>query len=153
MYKPTELEYWISQTYIRKGVMEPGDLSRKKIEIAFGFDYYLMYSPSFCVAEESTPYMIIDNREPIFQQREEFFHELGHILLHTPGKLTKAFRDLLEGQARNFVKYAAIPYHMLKFIDFWDDNYLYEMSETFKVSLDLCCERSRQIKNHIIEGR
>jgi Zn-dependent peptidase ImmA (M78 family) len=148
VYKPTPLESWVSTLYIRKGVIFPGDLSRANIEKAFGFDYYIEYSPAHCVIEETPPYIILDERVPHLKQREQFFHELCHLLRHIPvPSLPQSFRELQEREARNFVKYAAIPHHMLYLIDFYDINAPYIMSDIFKVTVDLCKERLERIKN------
>ncbi len=61
--------------------------------------------------------------------------------------MPEAFRELQERDARLFTKYAAIPYHMLKFID-WNDRYIVEqMANMFKVTPELCEERLTQVKN------
>jgi Zn-dependent peptidase ImmA (M78 family) len=147
-YHPTELENWISTLYIRKGVINPGDLSRRNIGKAFGIDYYVERSPAYCVEEESPQYIVVDKRKSSVKQREQFFHELCHLLRHIPVPgLPQSFRELQEWEARNFVKYAAIPNHMLYLIDFKDIYAPYIMSDIFKVTVDLCKERLERIKN------
>jgi Zn-dependent peptidase ImmA (M78 family) len=148
VYKPSELENWISTLYIRKGVLLPGDLSRDNIGKAFGFDYYIERSPAYCVEEEKPQYIVVDKRKSSEKQREQYFHELCHLLRHIPvPSLPQSFRELQEWEANNFIKYAAIPYHMLYLIDFNDINASYIMSDIFKVTVDLCKERLERIKN------
>lgn len=148
MYKPTALESWISKIYIRKGVLEPGDLSRDNIEKVFGFDYYVMRSPAYFIDNM----VVVDKREPFPIQREQFFHELCHFLRHSPcAGMPKMYRQLIEWEARNFIKYAAIPFHMLDYVD--KQNPLISMSEIFDVSLEICRERIELIKNQFIERK
>ncbi|WP_236611096.1 ImmA/IrrE family metallo-endopeptidase [Halalkalibacterium ligniniphilum] len=49
-------------------------------------------------------------------QREQFYHELAHILRHARRQIMmpKAFRELQEWDANNFTRYAALPLHMLR---------------------------------------
>ncbi|BDG47749.1 hypothetical protein PspKH34_23100 [Parageobacillus sp. KH3-4] len=64
--------------------------------------------------------------------------------------MPEAFRELQERDANHFTKYAAIPFHMLRFID-WREPYIVEhMSNMFKVTPELCEERLTQIRNRIL---
>jgi Zn-dependent peptidase ImmA (M78 family) len=154
IYNPTALEKWVSTMYIRKGVLLPGDLRRQNIEKVFRFDYLVLYSPAFFVEEEGVPYVVVDKRGTVQKQREQFFHELCHLLRHDGWQgdlMTEAFRELQEWDAKNFARYAAIPYHMLYLIDFYDRNAAYIMSDIFNVTVDLCMERLEKIKNRMLE--
>lgn len=63
--------------------------------------------------------------------------------------MPEAFRQLQEWDSRNFVRYAAIPHHMLKFVDL-DDPYAVDiMTSMFKVTPELCEERLSGIKNRL----
>jgi hypothetical protein len=90
----------------------------------------------------------IDTRESIEVQREMFFHELCHILRHcgVQSMMPAAFREMQERDARHFTRYAAIPYHMIKFIDIEDPYVIDQMVDKFKVTPELCLERLEQIK-------
>lgn len=64
--------------------------------------------------------------------------------------MPEAFRQLQEWDARNFVRYAAIPYHMFRYIDFEanEANCLYSMSRQFGVTAALCKERIQKIRDN-----
>jgi Zn-dependent peptidase ImmA (M78 family) len=87
-----------------------------------------------------------------FQKREVLFHELGHLLRHDGDQteMTHMFRDWQERDAKRFTRYAATPYHMLRFIDFSlpRQHILLEMKETFRVSEKLCQERLEQTERN-----
>lgn len=60
--------------------------------------------------------------------------------------MPEAFRELQEFDARNFVRYAAIPYHMLQYINFEAPFVVKHMVDVFKVTPELCIERLLQLK-------
>nr|WP_233504855.1 hypothetical protein [Parageobacillus thermoglucosidasius] len=68
-------------------------------------------------------------------------------------KMTQMFRDWQERDAKRFTQYAAIPYHMLQFIDFTlpRQHILLEMRETFRVPESLCQSRLEQIERKYAE--
>lgn len=61
------------------------------------------------------------------------------------------FKELQERDANHFVKYAAISFHMLKYVDFRGNNLVKEMSEVFKVSEELCHYRVDHIYRNATE--
>ena len=85
----------------------------------------------------------VDSREPIEVQREQFFHELCHILRHAGHQtlMPKAFLELQERDARHFTMYALLPYHMLKNYDFEDELIIGTLAETFKVRPEIVFKR------------
>ncbi|WGV57973.1 ImmA/IrrE family metallo-endopeptidase [Brevibacillus brevis] len=82
----------------------------------------------------------IDNRLPTLMQREPFYHELYHILRHAGQQIMMpaSFRELQESEARNFTMYAAMPLHMLKNYVYTQPEIVVELSEQFRVTLELC---------------
>ncbi|MFJ5621981.1 hypothetical protein ACIQD3_04430 [Peribacillus loiseleuriae] len=52
-----------------------------------------------------------------------------------------------EWDAQHFVLYAAIPHHMLQFIDVDDPYVIDQMVHLFKVTDDLCFKQLEQIQN------
>ncbi len=89
----------------------------------------------------------IDARLTEQEQREQFFHELCHILRHCGSQLImpKAFRELQEWDAKRFTKYAAIPFHMLHLFNLKSDYLVNEISESFQVYEDLANDRMEGI--------
>lgn len=148
MYMTTALEDWVTSFYLRIGIKNPLDISEsyiaKRCEIFIKKDKI----PSRYDVVGRFRSITIDSRKDKLIQREIFFHELCHILRHSgrQGIMPEAFRELQEWDARNFVKYAAIPTHMLKFIDFNDSLVIDQMVHLFKVTPELCTERLMQIQ-------
>jgi hypothetical protein len=148
-YYTTALEDWVTAFYKRLRILHPKQL---KIEtIARAHEIFIHRKPELAFYEVVGRYrgITIDSLESPTVQREMFFHELCHILRHT-GKqsmMAEAFRELQEWDARRFTLYAAIPHHMLKFIDFEDPYLIDQMESLFKVTPELCEERFIQIKN------
>jgi len=99
--------------------------------------------------------IILDSRLKPFEQREQFFHELCHILKHVghQSMLPKAFRELQEWDANNFTMYAALPYFMVKQYDFEDPYLIQHLAIDFKVSEDLCKKRIEQIKRNFLYNK
>src|SRR5690625_1410718 len=96
--------------------------------------------------------IIFDSRSKPSEQREQFFHELCHILRHVghQSMLPKAFRALQEWDANNFTMYAALPYFMVKQYDLKDPHLLHHLATDFKVSEDLCKKRIESIKRNYL---
>lgn len=148
-YYTTALEDWVTNFYTRLRILYPKQI---KIEyIARVYDIFLHRKPRYASYEVVGRYrgITIDSRVSLKIQREEFFHEFGHILRHSgiQSMMPAAFRELQEWDARHFTLYASIPYHMFKFIDFEDPYLIDQMENLFKVTPELCEERLEQIKN------
>jgi Zn-dependent peptidase ImmA (M78 family) len=149
-YHPTALESWVSRFYRNLNIYTPEDLNEETI--AYALDIYLSRKDisSFSYEEGKFKSITIDRRASPEEQREQFYHELCHILRHAgrQSMMPKAFRELQEWDARHFVRYAAIPYHMLRFVDFNDPDFLLTMAKRFGVTTALCQERTQKIKDN-----
>jgi hypothetical protein len=148
-YYTTALEDWVTNFYKRLRIIHP-----KQIDIEYiakVYDIFLHKNPRNASYEVVGRYrgITIDSREPSEIQREMFFHEFCHILRHRgiQTMLPSAFRELQEWDARHFTLYAAIPFHMLQYIDFEDTHIIDQMVSIFKVTPELCAERLEQIRN------
>ncbi|MGC4378807.1 ImmA/IrrE family metallo-endopeptidase [Fictibacillus sp. Mic-4] len=154
-YRPTPLESWVSEKYKRMKMVLPSDLSETRI--AMVYDIYLFYKPIKSKAYENGRFksITIDSRLDRQLQREQFYHEWCHILRHTsnPKYLPKSFIDWQEWDARNFTRYAAIPYHMVSLYNLWDPHLIDHWQEDYKVTRELCHERIQNIKRRILLER
>jgi Zn-dependent peptidase ImmA (M78 family) len=148
-YKTTALEDWVSTLYIRLKIIHPIQINEEYIARIYGIFINRYPLPSYHKVIGNFRGIYIDSRRQKDEQREIFFHEFAHILRHSgiQTMLPAAFRELQEWDARHFTKYAAIPSHMLKFIDFNDDYVIDQMSSLFKVPPELCQERLEQIQS------
>lgn len=59
--------------------------------------------------------------------------------------MPEAFRELQEREASHFTRYAAIPFHMLKLMDWRSPTLIHDISETFQVSEAVSEYRVQQI--------
>lgn len=148
-YPTTTLEDWVTNFYIRLNINHPRQIIEEYI--ARQYRIFLHKKPRPASFEVIGRYQGInmDSRESFEVQREMFFHELCHILRHAgiQTMLPESFRQLQEWDAKCFVRYAAIPYHMLKYIQLDDPYVVDQMVSLFKVTPELCVERLAQIKN------
>ncbi|MFS0766074.1 ImmA/IrrE family metallo-endopeptidase [Peribacillus phoenicis] len=150
-YPTTALEDWVINFYSELKIFHPKQINEEFISSSNHI--FLHRKPRYGNYEIVGLYqgITIDSRESLEVQREMFFHELCHLLRHTgvQSMMSKAFRELQERDAQHFTRYAAIPFHMLKYIDTQDPYVIDQMVELFKVTPELCESRLLQIKNKI----
>ncbi|NIK12831.1 ImmA/IrrE family metallo-endopeptidase [Alkalibacillus almallahensis] len=146
-YQTTALEDFVTNIYLRHKIMRPQDLDIDRI----GRIFYIHTNrkpmpPRFDVIVRYRG-IIVDSREPKSIQREQFFHELCHILRHAGHQslMPRAFRELQEQDAQAFAMYAALPYHMLQHFDFSDPYIIGILAETFCIRQSLVYDRLNQI--------
>jgi Zn-dependent peptidase ImmA (M78 family) len=150
MYKLTHLEDWINRLYRVLDIYTPDEI--KPREICRSLHIHLMYKeiPSCCFSEGRFKCITIDQRKLNEYQREDFFHELCHLLRHFRIRMMpKAFLELQEAQAETFTAYAALPYFMVKEYDLHDADIIYTLAQDFCVTEKLVLKRLNQIKNRI----
>lgn len=152
LYVPTRLEKWVSDWYMGMKIFEPHEIDEYIISEHEGILLIEKPLPSHSFSDEHVKIICIDSRESSTKRREQFFHEMCHVLRHegSQTKLHSGFRLLQEADAENFSKYAAIPIHMLEKIDFREPYIVDLVSEIFSVSFELAEMRLRQIKNNIL---
>ncbi|HHY72245.1 MAG TPA: ImmA/IrrE family metallo-endopeptidase [Bacillus bacterium] len=159
LYKPTRLEHYVSTIFKNLHIYQPYEID--KIYIADKLEIKLEYSrhKPFAYEEDDFKFINIDKYETKKGQREQFYHELCHILRHAGDqlKMPKPFTDRQEWDAKNFMLNAAIPYHMIHLIN--DDEYvnIKHLSDTFLVTENLIVERLKQINRrremYLLESR
>ncbi|EOO78279.1 ImmA/IrrE family metallo-endopeptidase [Bacillus cereus] len=150
-YQTTLLEDWITAFYQNLDIRTPSDLCIDKIAHKCNIILLKENINSYYIANDLIKMIVLDARLPIEKQREIFFHELCHIMRHVgiQGIMPRAFRELQEWDAVRFTKYAAIPFHMLKYINPTKDTMVADMSEVFQVTPELCKQRLTQIQMKI----
>lgn len=152
-YVPSTIETMISSLYVKKRILNPHDLDMHRI--ADCFDIELVFSDHRCYAysDDSIKIININYGIPKQEQKEIFYHELCHILLHAGvqyQKIPKLFLDLQEREAKYFVKYAAIPYHMLRKTDIQSS--IHELAERFSISEKIARQRLEHIyRNRVVQ--
>jgi Zn-dependent peptidase ImmA (M78 family) len=157
-YKQTDLEKWVGAFYAELGMRHAGDLREEAVADALGID--LVYRPCPSMRYEAGRYrcITINSALPRPVQREQFFHELGHILRGHTGKqleMRKSFRDLQEAQASQFQLYAALPFFMVSKLRLTDcqTHPACLLAQEFGVTRQLAEKRLAQIRRRIISER
>lgn len=145
-YKPTNLEHYVSTIFEKIGIYEPHDISKQYI--ADELDITLDFTKYKAVAHEEDDFKYINlyKNATKKEQREQFYHELNHILRHSGDqlKLPKLMTDWQEWDCKNFMLYAAIPFHMIHYINEYGNSK--HLSNLFGVTENLIVERLLQIK-------
>ncbi|MEH7674446.1 ImmA/IrrE family metallo-endopeptidase [Bacillus pumilus] len=152
MYSALEIE--VKDIY---GQLQIHDMQPLNIDaVAMHFDISLIYKPieSKAFSIRNRKAIFIDERKNSLQQREDFCHELCHILKHT-GTQNNAhylFKQMQENQANAFMYHFAIPSFILNKIDI--PNSIYEaapyISSNFGVSYNFAHHRLEMFYRNLI---
>jgi len=117
LYKQTDLERMINQKYQENGILKPFDLMNIDF-IANLFNAVIHYHDGKSTVDYEdglVSIVVLGSYSPLYEQREHFFHELAHPLLHGDQDLaSKPLKDLMEIQANNFQLYASMPIYMFE---------------------------------------
>jgi Zn-dependent peptidase ImmA (M78 family) len=154
-YKPTEIEVMITKKYMENGIVRPSQLDLNTVASIFDVDFVLYDGRTFANWEDgSNRFIAVNQNLTEKEQRENFFHELGHPILHTGRQrgMAESFLEMQEEQASQFQLYAAIPYYMLE--DFNDiefrDVYIQSISEAFVLPTYLVRKRLEIMERKIM---
>ncbi|SFM28486.1 protein of unknown function [Gracilibacillus orientalis] len=153
-YMPTNLEMEIEKELKRLHVRSPLQLLDVET-IADEYNILLKAhkGPSISGIFSGIKIIKIDSRLHSFLQRQQFFHELGHVLHHygDQQELPESFKDLQEYRARNFAFHFAVPTFMLHKIDFlkYRSETVDMIANTFQVTIDFANERLKHYENQV----
>ncbi|MCA1021827.1 ImmA/IrrE family metallo-endopeptidase [Halobacillus litoralis] len=147
-YTTTHLEDWVSYWYIRRGFLSPDQLKAAKIAKKMDIFVHRKPKPSSYLIHGRYKGITLDAREDKLVQKEQFYHELGHILRHVgiQSMMPQAFRELQERDARHFTLYAALPFHMVSKYDLSDEQIIERWVNDFKITSELSELRLNKIK-------
>jgi hypothetical protein len=154
-YKPTEIEVLITKKYMENGIVRPSQLDLNTVASIFDVDFVLYDGRTFANWEDgSNRFIAINQNLTEKEQRENFFHELGHPILHTGRQrgMAESFLEMQEEQASQFQLYAAIPYYMLEeFNDIeFRDVYIQSITEAFVLPTYLVRKRLEIMERKIM---
>ncbi|MFD2628821.1 ImmA/IrrE family metallo-endopeptidase [Oceanobacillus kapialis] len=115
-YLTSTLEDWITKRYVKNNIFSPNKINIKRIARQERIFIHKKPMPARYDIHGRYQAIVLDSRTKPEQQREQFFHELCHILRHVghQGMMPDAFRQLQEWDANRFMMYATLPYYMLK---------------------------------------
>jgi Zn-dependent peptidase ImmA (M78 family) len=156
LYKPTDLENWITDRYLDHDIFRPTDLDLDLIASIFNIQIFRYEGPAFANWKDGEySFVFLASEQTEIEQRETFFHEICHPLRHVgdQSKLPPPFIELQEAQAASFAMYAAMPYYMFR--DYPKQplraDYVRTLAEEFRVSIEFADRRLRQIETRIIQ--
>ncbi|MFB9326967.1 ImmA/IrrE family metallo-endopeptidase [Paenibacillus aurantiacus] len=157
VYKETELEAWINNSYRKAGLRSAADMDIERIAAIWDTEITKYPGPSFAEWEEDGyRFIFLDDKLDNKTKRAIFFHELSHPIQHC-GKqeqLSDSFIALQEMQADQFQLYAAIPIFMLEEFKAIQghDNYIKVLSDSFALPEQLVVRRMQQIVRRILQA-
>lgn len=156
-YKKTHLEQYTEQLYLENGIMTPDNItteyiaSRLKITVVFFNSESLSHE-----TKNGKRIVFLDERKSILEQREDFLHELCHLLRHAGNQATlpSPFVQYQEEDAELFVLYASLPFFMIKELNLPPDHgqAIKQISSTFSVSMEQARKRYEQILRREFES-
>lgn len=154
IYRPFPLEEKVMKMYKLMNIYTPEDIDIQKI--AYYYRIYLKFSTNRSYSTQFGNFQLININKSLNQmeQREVFFHELCHLLRHSGNQyynMPKAFKDLQEWDAAHFTRYAAIPFHMLKYVDWKKPTLIKEMSKMFSITEAICNYRIEHINRNKLQ--
>lgn len=151
-YVTSALEDWITNKYIRNKINTASDIDIYRIARKERIFIHIKPFPSRFDVYGRYQAITLDSRCSPEEQREQFFHELCHILRHVGNQtmMPNAFRELQEWDANHFMMYAALPYYLVKQYDYFNPNLIRDLANDFKVTEELCFKRMEHIKRNIM---
>lgn len=156
-YYTTLMEDYIQNLYHSLSILVPEQIDM--IMIARKLNIWLYFKPfgSRAICRDNLPSIIIDNRNMIFQQWEDFGHELCHILFHAGNQLyiPKLFIKYQESKANNFMLHFCIPTFMLRTLNLPETRKeaIYLIAKTFNVSFHIAEQRLSHYENQLLASR
>ncbi|WP_342547684.1 ImmA/IrrE family metallo-endopeptidase [Paenibacillus sp. FSL P2-0089] len=156
-YKKTHLEYFIEQLYLNNQILIPEDISADFI--AHKLDISIKFLNSESLSHETKTgkrIIFLNDHKSSFEQRDDFLHELCHLLRHAGNQATlpSPFVQYQEEDAELFVLYASLPFFMIKELNLPPDHgqAIQQISSTFSVSMEQARKRYEQILRREFEA-
>ena len=152
LYTLTALEDWITKRYFRLGIKTAQDIEVSRLAYVHSIYIHYKQMPSRYDIYGRYRGIVLDARCSPEEQREQFFHELCHILRHAGHQtmMPEAFRQLQEWDANHFTMYASLPYFMVREYDFNDPYLIHDLAEDFKVTEHLAKKRMEHIERNML---
>ncbi|AZS17416.1 ImmA/IrrE family metallo-endopeptidase [Paenibacillus lutimineralis] len=149
-YRKTHLEDYVEQLFLQHSILSPEDITIGSISEGMNIktEYAAIKSTSLRSAS-GKHIIILDKRNSSQKQREDFLHELGHLLRHEGNQilLPKPFVQYQEEDAEQFVLYALMPFFMIDALELSPDRKqaIQQLSDVFAVGISLASKRYDQI--------
>lgn len=147
-YQPTETELLICDLYQALNINHPHEIDIDLIAALWGADIFYYEGRAKSHWEDLGSVIFLNKNDLPEKQREDFFHELCHIVRHEghQDELPGLFVELQETQAYHFMLFASMPFYLLPdpFGMTWPE-YIGLLAEEFHVSIEAANARAEQI--------
>lgn len=156
-YKTTHLEQLVEQIFLENGILIPQNITIDFIASKLNISVEIINLESLSHETEAGKRIIfLNKRKSITEQREDFLHELCHLLRHAGNQiiLPPPFVQYQEDDAEAFVLYASLPFFMIKQLNLSPDlgQAVKQLSVAFSTSIDMARKRYEQILRREYEG-
>lgn len=154
LYKPSQVEGWISNIYQQHGIMQPQDLTVSAVSEIFSIKVIKHEGPVFAEWEDGLySFIFLNQNKSAEEQKNDFFHELCHPLRHVgkQDQLPKLFQELQEMQAAQFQLVAAMPIYLIEqvpYTRYWEQ-YISTLAHYFSLPKYFVDRRMQQINRKI----
>ena len=151
IYTTTALEDYIQALYTKMQIKTARDINITRIARHHSIFIHYKQLPSRYDVFHRYRAINLDARISPAEQREDFFHELCHILRHVgrQSMMPEAFRELQEWDAKRFTMHAALPYFMIKNYNLDNPNLIPDLASEFKVTETLIKKKLNYIERNI----
>lgn len=156
-YKKTHLEDFVEQLYIQNDITTPKDITVDTLSKSLNVvvEHVRIKSVSYQM-KDGKLVILLDERKTTQKQRNDFLHELGHLLRHEGNQilLPKLLVQSQEEDAEQFVLYALMPFFMMQRLELSPDRKqaVQQLATVFTVGTELASKRYDQIIRREFEG-
>lgn len=148
MHNYSHLEDYIKNLYTRMKILDPLDLDIRRIAKEVNIKIYYWNDRSQALFLKESAFIFLNKGLSTEHQRQDFMHELCHVLLHTGDqmRMSPLFREFQEFKATNFTYHACVPTFMLEKMVFPDleAKAVNMIQETFHVEYSFAKKRLEQ---------
>lgn len=150
MYSTSYTEDFIREFYTKINILKPQQLQFEVIASRLGINVFYWPESSQALFLKEYPYIFLNKNLSKQQLNQDFFHELGHVLLHSGNQrqMTESFRRYQESKANHFMYHACVPTFMLNKIDSDLISVKY-ISKLFNVEEEFARKRLEQYINKV----
>lgn len=156
IYKPSDLELWISQVYRENGILCAAQLDIEHVADIFNISLSTTNGVTKSFFDDDDCMVLLNARLTTAEKRSAFFHELCHPLRHSgdQNKLPAMFVELQEMQAANFQLVSAMPIFMIRGLELPNIRSvcLERIAHEFGVTPELAKRRLQQIEERVFQG-
>lgn len=156
-YKKTHLEQFVEQLFIENDILAPKNITVDFIASRLGISIEFLGAESLSHETKAGKRIVfLDERKSALEQRQDFLHELCHLLRHVGNQSTlpSPFVQYQEEDAELFVLYTSLPFFMIEQLSLSPDHgqAVKQISFAFSTSIDMAKKRYEQILRREYEG-